>query len=362
MHNIGAAFGIIAACIFYFRSGGKFKWYIFLPLLVFVLLTVLNSCGVFSPEKTVISDIKKTAEDIKTIVTQPEAAGNTGSGRGILWKQTAERIAERPVFGFGPEGFYGSNALNNNATPHNEYLQMAGYLGIPALLLYLSALVMLAIRQWKTIKKLDSYVLVAACGTVAYLVSAFVGNPVFNTAPFLWLLLGLTACGTEGPFIKIVKAEATERLLAKTEKKHLIRIIIAVVAVILVISAVLYMYLERRIEKESETADLQCMRVAESTAILIYRNDVPDEPQYYWYDAEILNLIPASEKMPLPYGMGTARRGGAYEEFKNDLGLNYVYDETADYKNSIIKVTVAKGDDGGIKTAVEWVEYVSSGS
>ncbi len=88
----------------------------------------MNSIGLFSADATVTSDITKTVTDVQNVVAGTAEADAAGSGRGILWRQTLrilwrqtlQHIHERPLFGFGPEGFYGDYALDQNLTPHNE--------------------------------------------------------------------------------------------------------------------------------------------------------------------------------------------------------------------------------------------------
>ena len=355
---IGASFGIVAAYVFYFVRRGKVKWYVFLPVVIFITLTVLNSVQIIPSATPIVSDVAKTAEDVQKIVTSDPGADSAGSSRWVLWKNTFERILQRPIFGFGPEGFVGENKLvPAGTTTHNEYLQMAGYLGIPALLLYLAALVTLAVKQWKRLKRLDPLVAIAAGGTVAYLVSAFVGNPVFNTAPFFWMFLGLTTCGDEPPILSLQDANVSERLFAKTEKKSAIKKIapIAVLGVLVIVGVtIFYNY---KIENANEKADLQSMYMAENMTKLNFIDKKPEGTEDYWFDCYGLSLIPTDEKMPAPYGLGERRKGNAVAAFVSETGKNYEYDEGCDYRNKIIRVTVTPDENGDISVSVEWVEY-----
>ena len=70
---------------------------------------------------------------------------------------------------------------------------MAGYLGIPGLLLYLGALISLAAARWKNLTELEPMVLAVSGVMIVYLMSACFGNPMFNTFPFFWMFYGLAA-------------------------------------------------------------------------------------------------------------------------------------------------------------------------
>ncbi len=354
---IGAAFGIIAAYVFYFVRRGKVKWYVFLPVVIFIILTVLNSVQIIPSATPIVSDVAKTAEDVQKIVTSDPDAGRAGSNRWVLWKQTFERIIQRPIFGFGPEGLSGEYKLYGNMTPHNEYLQMAGYLGIPALLLYLAALVTLAVKQWKRLRRLDPLVVVFAGGTVAYLVSAFVGNPVFNTAPFFWMFLGLTSCGDEPPLLSPEETNAVERLLVKSEKKRAVKVIIPIVIAGAIAITGLTVFYNYKIEKSKEITDLQSMRIAENAALLRYKNKQPEGTESFWFDCLGFALVPTDEKMPAPYGLGERRKGKGTAAFVAETGKEYEYDEGIDYRNKIIRVDVKTDDNGELSVSVAWVEH-----
>ena len=183
--------------IFYVRSGGIICWKSFVPLVAFVLISVLSILNVLPGSANLSKNLTQFGTDVKNVATGSEQAASAGTGRFTLWKDTIKKISERPLFGYGPQGFYGKNAITNNDAPHNEYLQMAGFLGIPALLFYLGALFSLAFDHWKKIKELDPLVIAVSGVTVVYLFSAFFGNPFFNTAPFFWMFLGLTTATNE---------------------------------------------------------------------------------------------------------------------------------------------------------------------
>ena len=159
-------------------------------LLLFILVCIGES---LLPSSKLTENIVEIVGDIKHIISNSPEAEFAGSGRMILWKQTIEKIAERPILGYGPEGFYGANAIYAGRRPHNEYLQMAGYLGIPALGFYLMGLISLVRNRVKQIKMLSVCNVIVLLAVLAYLVSAFFGNTVFNTVLYLWMFLGMVS-------------------------------------------------------------------------------------------------------------------------------------------------------------------------
>ena len=197
---LAALFVFPVIYFFYARSGRKIHWKILLPPALFLTISVMNCSGITPGPYNLLNDFSQLAEDILSISVGAEEASDAGTGRFALWRDTVYRIAQRPIFGFGPNGFWGKNAITDGKTPHNEYLQVAGYLGIPGLLLYLGALLSLAVRRWKSITVLEPTVLAVSGVMIVYLFSAYFGNPVFNTFPFFWIYYGLTA----GPLLPVL--------------------------------------------------------------------------------------------------------------------------------------------------------------
>ena len=156
----------------------------------FVIAAVIGY--LLSPENW--QRIVKTVDEAYNLAAQNENAKYAGAGRGLLWKLTVKYISEKPLLGWGTEGIRDrmvieSGHLNNR--PHNEYLEYAAFFGIPACIAYLSAVLSVfvrAIRQRKLLSVMSITALIAA-GT--YLMSAFFGNTMFYTAPFLFIFMGL---------------------------------------------------------------------------------------------------------------------------------------------------------------------------
>lgn len=341
--------------LFYFKSGRKFRIVALLPVFVFLLISLYNFLGMGQSDATLAGNMSQLGTDLNNIATNSEAAAEAGTRRFIKWKDTLTRIGQRPVFGFGPDGFYGSNAITEGDAPHNEYLQIAGYLGIPALLLYLGALLTLMAHQWKRIRELDSTVLVSAGVTVTYLFSAFFGNPVYNTAPYFWLFLGLTTAVCESETLLFHAAtESDVKNLADVRQDRIV--LLTVIGIVL--AGTVFGIWERLVVKDEhicEFADLQAMRNAELTLMADQKFGRLSEDGDYWYDADSYSLLSVDQPVPAPYGMGTALRGDTWYEFMQQFGQFYDYNESIDYRDKIIRVSVKTGEDGEQLTDIQWV-------
>lgn len=130
--------------------------------------------------------------DVKSVSDDPESAAFAGSGRWALWVFTAEKIAQRPIFGWGNEGITSAMIeATGNSRPHNEILQYAAFYGIPAAVLYVIGFMSIYVRGYKNRANLDNASIICLTGAFAYLVSSLFGNTMYYTAPFFFIFLGL---------------------------------------------------------------------------------------------------------------------------------------------------------------------------
>jgi O-antigen ligase len=195
--------GLVAFAFIFiaYEKSKKFNIKTIIPIISFVLL---SAC--LMPFYNIGKNFFSLNEDISKFADEDEDTSTAGSGRWTLWVQTAELIKNKPVFGYGPEGLSGkftakvkdsSGAeqiqVSFQDRPHNEYLQHAAFMGIPALVFYLAALIMLFFNRIKNIKNVSVIVLIAGCAVIGYAVSAFFGNTMYYTTPFFFILLGMTA-------------------------------------------------------------------------------------------------------------------------------------------------------------------------
>lgn len=122
-----------------------------------------------------------------------ENAGSAGHNRWMLWSLTCDLISSRPVFGYGCEGI--SDTLMDavgRANPHCEILTYAAFYGIPAAVFYVLALVFVFIFWIRSRIWTDPASMSAALAAAGYFISSLFGVPMFYTAPFFFIMLGLS--------------------------------------------------------------------------------------------------------------------------------------------------------------------------
>jgi len=179
----------------------KFRIIYLLPLVLFFGITMWLNFGVFWEEigiesGSAIRNFMSLRADIANILEGNEDAASAGSGRWFLWQVTWDMMLKEPVFGCGPEQmvFYLEEMTSVPYNwPHNEYLQYAAMLGIPAGLMYLAALISLAVTQIRKVRFLSNTTLVAGCVAFGYAVSALFGGATYVTAPYIFMALGMTS-------------------------------------------------------------------------------------------------------------------------------------------------------------------------
>ncbi len=161
-------------------------------LIVFVLFSSISfACNLkrnFIPQET-----NKISQGISDIVENNEQAPTAGSGRWRLWVHGIKYAFEKPLFGYGQDNLE-QRYLKDNIDidrPHNEFVQHAASLGIPAVLLYISALITMFIPFLMKIKIQNTYSVSLYAAVFAYLVSSFFGNTMYYTTPFFVMLLAM---------------------------------------------------------------------------------------------------------------------------------------------------------------------------
>ena len=343
--TFGCYLAVLAALPFlylcYFRSGKKHTCWIWVPAILFLLISAADIAGIlptapYMPKNGSVlrNDLLRLFSDFNNVVSNNTDAAQAGSGRGELWAAAIERIKERPIFGYGPEGFDDMTKFDPYGSPHNDILQIAAYLGIPALIFYLAALFTLARHLWKSMKELSPTTLAASGVVVCYLASSMFGHPVYNTTPFFWMFLGMITLKNEQdePLFSGGKTEKAGR------KEWIVLISLALFCGICVLIGAVRSAPGN--EKPNEYADLQAMRCAEVSAMGVLKNEEPDGITEYWYDADEFRLIPLGEEPTRVMGKGTTRVGGGMEQYLSEGNPAYDYDEALDYTTKTIRVTV----------------------
>jgi O-antigen ligase len=202
-NTLGAYIAILASCVLIplllVAINKRFSVHYLLPLVMLLVITPISSPTFFQSNFGQLAQDSENLAKVYVFDTADEdtlkAAGKAGTGRWSLWVSAAEAIAEKPVFGYGPEGLaqiYEEQKLGVDR-PHNEVLQYAAFMGVPGLLFYLCALVLLFVRFWKQKRQCDVVCVIGVFVVITYFVSSLFGNTMFYTTPYYYMFLGLIA-------------------------------------------------------------------------------------------------------------------------------------------------------------------------
>ena len=164
---------------------GKLKFKYFIPLIIFIVVSILSSFVaefVASSYNSFWKDLLNLTSETGEIIKDPtsDAAAHAGTDRWKLWLNAFDEIAYSPIIGTG----------NIHLRPHNEYLQFAQVWGIPSVIIYLSAFIMIVVKSIKHRKKLSDLTIVILFSVLTYMISAFFGNTMPHTYPFFMLFVG----------------------------------------------------------------------------------------------------------------------------------------------------------------------------
>lgn len=168
-------------CLFANRAHWK---HAVLLLFLYLLITLMVSFRY----PTILSSFSVLSGDIGMILENPSQADSAGSSRWRLWKETILHLPEHPMIGFGVEGLL---SLYGIGTPHSEPLQYAAFFGIPVMLLYLAACVMVLWRTFRSLNRMTHTTAICFFACIGYLTSSLVGVAIFYTTPFCYILLGM---------------------------------------------------------------------------------------------------------------------------------------------------------------------------
>lgn len=190
--ELSAAITTVFIVIVYTLCSGRFRIISILPAVIFIFMSVL---GFFTSDHInrsmklnyyqLINDTIALTDGIE------EAEHSTGVERIVLWENTWRYVCEKPFLGFSADAT--GERLENDAgidRCHCEYLNYAVAYGIPAAVFYIAGVFTVYLRGLFRRKKLDQYNITGLCAAFAYLVSAAVGNTMYYTAPFLFIMLG----------------------------------------------------------------------------------------------------------------------------------------------------------------------------
>lgn len=197
--SLGPYIGVLAGILFLgvlsliYSKGHLTKTIAVIAVFVIVSFVMNISNGFLDNE------LMKLFGDMQSIVNNTETADKAGSGRWILWVEGVKFIFEKPFLGFGPENLGARYMLEGieHDRPHNEFIQIAASLGIPALLFYTAAL----FRHFSIValnrKNLNIVIISLNSIVLAYLISSLFGNTMFYTSPFYFMFLGMAVSNTK---------------------------------------------------------------------------------------------------------------------------------------------------------------------
>lgn len=177
----------------------------FTAIFIFVLIApkIFNS-SIFSQQDTLFARLNSMKQDLNVALNGDNIndTNSIGSGRIRIWILCLKETAMNPLIGTGPDTLIDGtlknlpydtiNFVNETNTfadkAHNEYLQIAATIGIPALVVYLAFLVQILVNQKDMFKNYSTFVLVIPI--ISYLVQAFFNISTIGVAPIVWFLLG----------------------------------------------------------------------------------------------------------------------------------------------------------------------------
>jgi O-antigen ligase len=176
------------------------KW-VALAVSMMVLLFLIN----MTEQDHYTQRINSVVTDSYKVATK-QSTGHEGSSRFFIWKESLPLVKEYFWIGSGPDSF--EFAFPNDEKTkaflggkvvdkaHNEYLQIAITLGVPALLIYLSFLTLILRRAFQAVRIAEGHEKILLYGLMAtiigYIVQAFFNISTVPVAPIFWSILGIT--------------------------------------------------------------------------------------------------------------------------------------------------------------------------
>jgi len=148
-------------------------------------------------EETILGNFLHFFRDILKIFSDAnsEEAQIAGTNRWGLWMECFRNMRDKPLFGIGINCQMIVNPELEASRPHNEVLQFASTMGIPAALLYLAALVLLLITVFKQLKSISPATIAFVTAAVAYFINSLFGVSLPYTFYIYMIFMGLAISG-----------------------------------------------------------------------------------------------------------------------------------------------------------------------
>lgn len=197
------AFAVFVFILLIYLIKMKNKEYLKRTAILFVCFALIFTYLFTAKSSFVRTKVNAISNDVKTASVQG-INEKMGSSRIQIWRITTNLIKKYPIFGIGTDNL--KNSLHRNMTDdyeefikrtnstidkaHNEYLQIAATLGIPALVIYLVFIVLVLKGKEKQIfNNLNIFIIYSSI--ICYLVQAFFNISTIGVAPLFWFALGL---------------------------------------------------------------------------------------------------------------------------------------------------------------------------
>jgi len=192
--SLGPYLAVISGLAVMFIAGLALKKRTWKRVLV-VCLIFLAVTGIYMlSNQRLAKDTGRLVGDLSGIAEGNGAVEErAGSGRWPLWTAAVGFVKEKAVFGYGPDNLgeqYAKAGISVDR-PHCVPLQIAASLGLPALALYLSALIVYIVSFFRRKKITTALDLMFFSTGAAYFISSLVGNSMFYTTPYFCMIWGM---------------------------------------------------------------------------------------------------------------------------------------------------------------------------
>lgn len=178
----------------------------FVIIFVWILFTpesVTSTLPNYSKRMSLDNRLELMNNELQYTIENKELDNSFGSGRIGIWIMVLKVIAQNPMLGSGPDTLAKSLLYNLTSETisyiektntyidkaHNEYLQIAATIGIPALIIYLAFIAQILAKQKNIFK--DDTIFILIIPILSYLAQAFFNVSTIGVAPIFWTLLGV---------------------------------------------------------------------------------------------------------------------------------------------------------------------------
>lgn len=160
-------------------------------IIIFFLFLIHSLFIQFNGSYIVKDNFSALFSDVKETIDGTQI--NAGTSRINIWKGTIEYIKESPLIGYGAENVEYEFLIDGVRpdSPHNIFLELASYFGIPVAMIYLIVLLYYFVNVVKKIKKGNVLFAILFLACLAYFISSLFGNVTFYVSPYYIVCLGI---------------------------------------------------------------------------------------------------------------------------------------------------------------------------